>query len=343
MGELILAPAGSLAGAALLPNGVNVLGQSISGAAIGQTLGRYIGRAIDDALLPPVEAPRIKSLHIMESREGAVLPRVYGRMRVGGQVIWASRFKESRREESAGKGGPTIVDYSYSVSFAVALCQGPITRIDRVWANGELFNLADVTWRLYPGTADQLPDPLIEAIEGTDQVPAYRDTAYIVFEDLPLDAFGNRLPQLAFEVVKAGDRERDDLAQAIRGVNIIPATGEFVYATSIIRERRFPGIETTQNLNNARGEADFVVALDQLRNDLPNVEHAALTVAWFGDDLRAGQCRIRPGVERRERATVPYDWRVDTTGRDAAHLVSDTHGSPNFGGTPRVQGCRGRS
>ena len=41
--------------------------------------------------------------------------------------------------------------------------------------------------------------PLIEAIEGSGQAPAYRGTAYIVFEDLPLDAFGNRLPQLSFE------------------------------------------------------------------------------------------------------------------------------------------------
>lgn len=334
MGELILAPAGAIAGAAILPNGVNVLGQNISGAVLGQTLGRHVGRAIDDALLPPVEAPRIKSLHLLESREGAVLPRVYGRMWVGGQVIWASRFKEARREDSVGKGGPSVVDYRYSVSFAVALCQGPITRIDRVWANGELFGLGDVNWRLYTGTEDQLPDPLIEAIEGAGNAPAYRDTAYIVFEDLPLDAFGNRLPQMAFEVVKAGDRETDDLAQTIQGVNIIPATGEFVYATSIVRERRYPGIETTQNLNNARGEADFVVALDQLRSDLPKVQHAALTVAWFGDDLRAGQCRIRPGVERRDRMTVPYNWQVDTNDRSAAHLISDTNGSPNFGGTP---------
>jgi hypothetical protein len=334
MGELILAPAGAIAGAAILPNGVNLLGQNISGAALGQTIGRYAGRAIDDALLAPVEAPRIKSLHIMESREGAILPRLYGRMRVGGQVIWASRFKEARREDSAGKGGPRVVDYRYSVSFAVALCQGPITRIDRVWANGELFPLSDVTWRLYTGTKDQLPDPLIEAIEGADHAPAYRDTAYVVFEDLPLDAFGNRLPQMAFEVIKAGDRETDDLAQTIKGVNIIPATGEFVYATSIVRERRYPGIETPQNLNNARGEADFVVALDQLRSDLPKVQHAALTVAWFGDDLRAGQCRIRPGVERRDRTTVPYDWQVDATDRSTAHLISDTDGSPNFGGTP---------
>ncbi len=334
MGEIVLSPVGSLAGAALLPNGVTLFGQNFSGAAIGQTLGRYAGRAIDRALTPPSEGARIKSLHLMESREGAGLPRVYGRMRVGGQVIWASRFKEARREHSAGKGGPELIDYTYSVSFAVALCQGPITRIDRVWANGDLFALGDVTWRLYSGTRDQMPDPLIEAIEGTGQAPAYRDTAYIVFEDLPLDAFGNRLPQMSFEIVRAGDRSTDMLATRVQGVNIIPASGEFVYATSVVRERRFPGIEKTLNLNNARGAADFAVSLDQLQRDLPQVTDAALTVAWFGTDLRAGTCRLRPGVERRDRSTVPYAWRVDQTDRDAAHLISQTEGSPNFGGTP---------
>ena len=334
MGEIVLAPVGSLAGAALLPNGVSLFGQTFSGATIGQTLGRYAGRAIDRALAPPREGARIKSLHLMESREGAALPRVYGRMRVGGQVIWASRFKEARREQSAGKGGPELIDYTYSVSFAVALCQGPIMRIDRVWANGKLFALGDVTWRLYSGTRDQMPDPLIEAIEGAGQAPAYRDTAYIVFEDLPLEAFGNRLPQLSFEIVRAGDRATDALATTVQGVNIIPASGEFVYATSIVRERRFPGIETSLNLNNSRGEADFAVSLDQLQRDLPKVRDAALTVAWFGNDLRAGVCRLRPGVEQRDRATVPYAWRVDQTDRAAAHLISQTEGSPNFGGTP---------
>ena len=41
---------------------------------------------------------------------------------------------------------------------------------------------------------------LIEAVEGA--APAYRGCAYVVFEDLPLDPFGNRLPQLSFEVFR---------------------------------------------------------------------------------------------------------------------------------------------
>ncbi len=337
MAEIVLSQAGAAIGASALPNGLTVLGQTVSGAALGQTLGRLAGQAIDASLATPIEGARLKSLHVMESREGAGLPLVYGRMRIGGQVIWASRFKEKRRERSGGKGGPKYADYTYSVSFAVALCEGPITRVDRIWANGELLNLAGVNWRLYLGSDEQLPDPLIEATEGAGEAPAYRGTAYIVFEDLPLDPYGNRLPQLSFEVVRAGQSKEDSLNNTVGGVNIIPASGEFVYATSIVRERRFPGIERPLNMNNAQGEADFAVSLAQLKSDLTKVDHAALTVAWFGNDLRAGECSIRPGVETRDRATVPYGWSVDGLGRGSAHLISQTNGSANYGGTPADQ------
>ena len=52
-----------------------------------------------------------------------------------------------------------------------------------------------------------------------------------------------------------------------------------------------------ENVNAEAHAADIVVALDRLEACAPNVESVSLVVAWFGDDLRAGHCRIRPGVE----------------------------------------------
>lgn len=47
--------------------------------------------------------------------------------------------------------------------------------------------------RVYSGSEDQLPDALLEAIEGV-AAPAYRGlAAYIVIEDLELAAYGNRV------------------------------------------------------------------------------------------------------------------------------------------------------
>jgi hypothetical protein len=137
-----------------------------------------------------------------------VIPRVFGRMRVGGVVIWATDFKEESRTtrqgggKGGGGGGAKVTEYFYSASFAVALCEGPITGIGRVWADGKLLALEGVTMRVHLGTEDQEPDPAIAAIMGADATPAYRGVAYVVFEDLPLERFGNRLPQLSFEVFR---------------------------------------------------------------------------------------------------------------------------------------------
>ncbi|MBD3771621.1 MAG: glycoside hydrolase/phage tail family protein, partial [Rhodobacterales bacterium] len=290
---------------------------------------------IDARLAPPVEGPRVKTLPVMESREGVGIPSVYGRMRVAGQVIWASRFREHKTTQSSGsKGGPRVTAYDYTVSFAVALGEGPVLAVQRAWANGEAFDLSQVTYRLYRGDETQDADPLIGMIEGA--APAYRGTAYIVFEDLPLDDFGNRIPQLSFEIVRVPPgSDTPGLDASVTGVNIIPASGEFVYATEIVRERLRRGQERVLNANSGEARADFLVSLDQLEADLPRVNRAALTVGWFGTSVAAGSCEIHPGAEMRERVTVPQGWSVAGIGRAEAYLVSrDESGRPNYGGTP---------
>jgi hypothetical protein len=67
----------------------------------------------------------------------------------------------------------------------------------------------------------------------------------------------------------------------------------------------------------------------------PKVESVSLVVAWFGDDLRAGACRLRPGVEVAAKTTSPRDWSVNGVERGDAHVVStDAEGRPVYGGTP---------
>ncbi len=333
MAQVVFSTIGSAIGSHLLPQGVSLLGQQVAGAAIGRAVGSLAGAWVDASLAGPIEGPRVEELHVMGAREGAGIPAVYGRARVGGQVIWASRFREQKTSERAGgKGGPRVTDYSYSVSFAVALGEGEVRKIGRVWANGEAFDLSGAVWRLYHGTDDQQPDPLIEMIEGS--APAYRGTAYIVFEDLPLGAFGNRLPQLSFEVERAPQEGVLSLADAVSAVNIIPASGEFVYATEIVSDVIRPGAEVAINANSGEARADFLVSLDQLQADLPRVSAATLTVGWFGDDVAAGVCRIMPGVTRAERVTT-HGWSVADVDRAGAHLVShDAEGRANYGGTP---------
>jgi hypothetical protein len=331
MAQLVLGNLGTALGARLLPQGFGILGQQVAGQAIGQTIGMIAGAAIDGRFLSPAASPRIREFHITESREGASIPVVYGRMRVGGQVIWAARFKE-HRETSGGKGGPPGVDYSYSLSFAVALCAGEITQVTRCWANGEPFDLSKVNWRLYRGTEDQAPDALIAATEPV--APAYRGVAYVVFEDLPVDAFGARMPQLSFEVTRPVLSSPDRMEAVARVVNLIPGSGEFALATDVVRRRLAPGRETFENQHAASGVADLTVALEQLKAELPNVTRVNLVVGWFGDDLRCGECVIRPGVEVATKLTTPLEWRVAGVDREHAYVVSATGERPNYGGTP---------
>jgi hypothetical protein len=222
---------------------------------------------------------------------------VFGRARVAGQVIWAARFKERWVDVQSGgggpsgsKGGPRTTSAAYSLSFAVAVCEGPIDGIGRVWADGKPMDMAGVVMRVHTGAEDQAPDPLIAAVEG--DAPAYRGTAYVVFEDLPLGAYGNRPPQLSFEVFhrpRAGGAPAG-LEERLKGVCLIPGAGEFVYATDLVLRRDGLTRTTAETLNNTEGRPDLVVSLDQLQAQLPNVEEVTLVVAWFGDDLRCGSC-----------------------------------------------------
>jgi hypothetical protein len=319
------------------------VGQSIGGP-IGSAIGSTIGRAIDQRVISSLQparqkGPRLETLRIQGAAEGAPMACVFGRARVTGQVIWAARFLEGRRTASGGKGGPRTVEYDYSLSFAVALCEGEIDGIGRVWADGRLMDLSGVTMRVHRGGAAQTPDPLIEAIEGA--APAYRGTAYVVFEDLPLGPYGNRPPQLSLEVFRRPRGDGPRLEDRLEGVCLIPGAGEFVLATGAVMRREGLTRTTAENVHSGDGQAGLIVSLDQLQTQCPNLKRVSLVVAWFGDDLRAGHCSIRPGVEGIDKATEPLVWSVAGLARSEAHRISRAPaGGPAYGGTPSDESVR---
>ena len=323
----------------LLVAGAQILGNAAVQIGTNAALA-YANGAITNAFDNRVfEGPRLDSFHLQTSRDGAPMARIYGRVRLAGQVIWASRIRETVTEEpvQSGKGGgPTQRNYSYSLSFAIGLCEGEILGVDRLWANGAPLQIAGLVSRIYRGTEDQLPDPIISAIEGAD-VPSFRGTAYIVFEDFPLDDFGARLPQINAEVIRVppAQETKPRLENLIRGVNLIPASGEFAYATDIVEETPTPTSARPINMNNLSGKADIELALDQLEAQLPNVKNVSIITAWFGTDLRCGACEIKPGVEIKTRVIPEATWRVSGVTRGTAYLISqDAEGRANYGGTP---------
>lgn len=211
------------------------------GTAIGGPIGGFIGSAIgsllDNQLFPvKVEGPRLEDLSVTASTYGKAIPLIYGpENRMAGNVIWSSGLKEKKvKRKVSGKGGPAtkVTEYQYSADLAVLLGEGEISGISKIWANNKLiwdradpllggsptldpftgallsaFGVHVLPWsamRVYPGNYTQLPDPTIQAALGAD-TPAYRGFAYVVFADLQLADYGNRIPNI--EILVAGQKK----------------------------------------------------------------------------------------------------------------------------------------
>lgn len=342
MATIVLSAAGAAVGGAL---GGSVLG--LSAAVIGRAVGATIGQAIDQRLMGAgsevVETGRVDRFRLTGASEGTSIAKVYGRMRVAGQVIWSSNFLERRQTQKTGggkggAGGASVRNYSYSVSLAVALCEGEISHVGRVWADGQEVSRKKVSLRVYAGSKDQLPDPKISAIEGAENVPAYRGIAYVVIEDLDLSAFGNRVPQFSFEVVRpeqaSAIEPEGSLRHGVRGVALVPGTGEYSLATTPVHYVEGPGRKRTANVHSADGTTDYLASMNSLDYELPNCRSISLVVSWFGNDLRCGQASIQPKVEHKDADGAPMPWSVAGMDRISAAQVPMQNTRPVYGGTP---------
>ncbi len=323
------------------------------GGPIGGAIGGLIGSAIDQAAVSALtgttsanrEGPRLTSVDITGSTEGAPVTRVVGRSRLAGQMIWATRFREEAVTTGGGGGGKGLggggggstTTYRYYANFAVALCEGTVDRIGRIWADGrEIDRTAeDVTIRVHRGGPNQAPDSLIEAKEGTASAPGYRSVAYIVFEDMALETYGNRMPLITAEVW----RSTGDLEVLVRSVALIPGTTEFGYDPEPVSRVARRATYTPDNRHTSEARSDLRASLDLLQDVAPNCDSVVLVVAWFGTDLRCGECEIKPRVENHSKSTrrnsMPYEWRVAGLTRGEAELVSRLPGNiAAYGGAP---------
>ncbi|MBB3862391.1 hypothetical protein GGQ88_003691 [Novosphingobium hassiacum] len=210
---------------------------TIFGGPIGGAIGALIGRQIDASIVGgrKIEGPRLKELAVQTSSYGSALPMHFGTVRASGTVIWATELIEHKEKSGGGKGRPSVTNYSYTVSFAVAVASRPIAGIGRIWADGNLLrgDAGDLkvggTLRIHSGHGDQAADPLLAQAEGADKSPAYRNVAYVVFEDLELADYGNRLPSLTLEII--ADDGSISLAAVVSSLLPGAATGNLTQST----------------------------------------------------------------------------------------------------------------
>jgi hypothetical protein len=180
-----------------------------------------------------IEGPRVTDLSVTVADYGTPLNYFMGKRVLQPPCFYAEPITEikSRTKTKGGKYN----GYSYFGTWAVAIADNEIESVLRIWFDKHLvfdataggpttvvtvtqtrqgkkgprtssINLTD-HFRVYYGTETQEPDPrmvtYIEARDGADTPPAYRGVAYLMFEGIPLEKFGNRLPQVSVEAVTA--------------------------------------------------------------------------------------------------------------------------------------------
>lgn len=329
------------------------------GGSLGGALGSLVGQSIDQQLLGPGmrKGPRLGDLSVQTSSYGSAIPRIYGKMRVAGTVVWATDLKEEEAVQGGGKSGPEQLTYLYTANFAVALSSRPIVAVRRIWADGKLIRGADgdfkvrTKFRLHTGSEDQPVDPLIASVETISDTPAYRGLALAVFEDLELAEFGNRIPVLTFEI-EADDAEvplHQLLDDASGGVlvadDVQPIPGFAVHGSSIG--------DSLRELINLTG-IDLAERDGRLK-DRPASEPILLTARELGCDSDG---EVRPKAERLRapESALPAglsmtyydpdrDRPLDTTAcRSAAtpQVASSRHRAGRWSGECRSDG-RGRT
>jgi hypothetical protein len=167
-----------------------------------------------------IKGNRITDFSDTTATVGVPIPFGYGRFVTGGNVIWAPLPpKEHVTKKRQGKGGVKQETYTYTLSYAVAASKGPIFGFWWIKRNGKIVWTQDpnapvedqayaAKWRqkatFYYGERTQLPDSTIESYEGSGQVSAFRDIAYIVVEDDDVTDGAGAVPTYEFCVIASG-------------------------------------------------------------------------------------------------------------------------------------------
>jgi len=187
-----------------------------AGAQAGYMIGSVVGNAVDPQI---IKGPSIGDGVMQTSKEGVPRPIIHGTACIAGNLIDRSEIRKWKKRTKQGKGGPVNVEERMSLTFAIRICEGPIAGIRRVWEDEKL--VYDVRpepdlsaedsaryaakFRFFNGSEDQLPSPALEKVRGAGNVPSYRGTAYIVFDDLDVTDRRGSVPNFRFEVFEDGE------------------------------------------------------------------------------------------------------------------------------------------
>jgi hypothetical protein len=225
---------------------------SWQGIQAGYAIGSAVGGYVDPT---KTSGPRLTDAQNQTSTVGGVIPFGYGTYTCAGNIIWTDRLIEHKKTERVGKGGSQKnTTYTYTRSYAIGVSE---TISAYVWIkkNGKLVYAANPTslgaamgWTskeisdlvassnkflqmatLYYGTASQMPDSTIVAVEGVGNVSPFRDLAYIVLENEDLTDMQGAVSQYEFCVSRGAAKSYTTPPYAIY---VVDAAGIVVTPTS---------------------------------------------------------------------------------------------------------------
>jgi len=159
MATLALYAAGAALDAALLAGAGQAGATVIFGAAqIGAAIGAYIdSRWLGPMLASDPPAQSFQAQLVQGADDGQPMVRCFGQeCRFAGQVIWLGELEHFDRDLNNTKGGTggNAVEHVYFVTCEVGICQGPIERVLKVWADGKL--IYDVTGATVDLSSDEV-------------------------------------------------------------------------------------------------------------------------------------------------------------------------------------------
>jgi hypothetical protein len=131
-------------------------------------IGKLAGNTITNALFGGkhiVSGLQLKNIHQQKIKYGENIPNVYGKMKIAGNIIWISEFNEHVKttKKRVKLQEEKHSEYTYTVSLVIGLCEGKISSIGDMWADDVLItDLKNI--RVYYGSEEQEPDPLLESI-----------------------------------------------------------------------------------------------------------------------------------------------------------------------------------
>lgn len=182
-----------------------------TGAQIGFAIGSAVGGAIDPEQIP---GTKINDGNFQGSTSGLPRALVFGDIPVIGAILDAGPMRVVKEKESAGKGGPEVVNEVAYLDYAIEICESSelknstVTAIVAVWEDEKLvydvrpsprISAADsAKWKegvtFYYGGESQMPDPTLEQIHGVGNVNAHRGTCYSMFRNRNISQYGQRIP-----------------------------------------------------------------------------------------------------------------------------------------------------